>query len=92
MGLFGAFFNVSSEETTNPGAQAPGTGIDITGTLTTLARALVMAVMLHFVWLTLDRFLHNRVGSTNTNGYPETFRITNTEDELVLAAVPAAEK
>ena len=47
MSLFGAFFNVSSEETINSGAQAPGTRTHITGTLTMLARALVMAVMLH---------------------------------------------
>ena len=52
-----------------------------------------MAVMLHYVWLTLGSFLYNRVASTNTNGQPETFGgITNTEDRLALAAVPAAEK
>ena len=93
MGLFGAFFNVSSEETINSGAQAPGTRTHITGTLTTLARALIMAVMLHYAWLTLGSFLYNRVALTNTNGQPETFGgITNAEDGLVLAAVPAAEK
>ena len=67
-GLFGALFNVSSEETINSGAQAPGTRTHITGTLTTLARALVMAVMLHYVWLTLGSFLYNGVASANTNG------------------------
>ena len=92
-GLFGALFNVSSEETINSGAQAPRTRTHITGTLTTLARALVMAVMLYHVWLTLGSFLYNRVASTNTNGQPETFGgITNAEDELALAAVPATEK
>ena len=39
MGLFGAFFVVSSEETINSGAQIPGTRTHITGTLTTLACA-----------------------------------------------------
>ena len=56
-----------------------------------LARALVMAVMLHYVWLTLGSFPYNRVASTNTNGQPETFG-TDAEDGLALAAVPAAEK
>ena len=52
-----------------------------------------MAVMLHYVWLTLGSFLHNRVASTNTNGQPETFGgSTDAEDGLALAAVPAAEK
>ena len=51
MGLFGSFFNVSSEETTNLGAQAPGTRTQITGSLTTLARALIIVVMLHYAWL-----------------------------------------
>ena len=93
-GLFGApFFNVSGEETINSGAQTPGTRTHITGTLTTLARALVMAVMLHYFWLTLGSFPHNRVASTNTNGQPETFGgSTDAEDGLALAAVPAAEK
>ena len=93
MGLFGAFFNVPSEETINSGAQAPGTRTHITGTLTTLARALIMGVMLHYAWLTLGSFLYNRVALTNTSGQPETFGdITNTEAGLALAAVPAAEK
>ena len=93
MGLFGAPFNVSSEEAINSRAQRPGTRTSITGTLTTLARALVMAVMLHYVWLTLGSFPYNRVASTNTNGQPETFGgSTDAEDELALAAVPAAEK
>ena len=92
-GLFGVLFNVSSEETINSGAQAPGTRTHITGTLTTLARVLVMAVMLHYVWLTLGSFLYNRVASANTNGRHQTFGgITNAEDGLALAAVPAAEK
>ena len=61
--------------------------------LTTLARALVMAVMLHYFWLTLGSFPHNRVSSTNTNGQPETFGgSTDAEDGLALVAVPAAEK
>ena len=91
--MFGALFNVSSEKTTNSGAQASGTRTHITGTLTTLARALAMAVMLHYVWLTLGSFLYNRVASTNTNGKPETFGcITNEEDGLGLAAVPTTEK
>ena len=93
MGFLGAFFNVSSEETTNSGAQAPGTRTHITGTLTTLARALIMAVMLHYAWLTLGSFLYSRVDLTNIKGQPETFGgIINAEDGLALAAVPAVEK
>ena len=93
MGLFGAPFNVSSDKAINSGAQTRGTRTHITDTLTTLARALVMAVMLHYVWLTLGSFLYNRVASTNTNGQPETFGgSTDAEDRLALAAVPAAEK
>ena len=70
-----------------------GTQTHITDTLTTLARALVMAVMLHYVWLTLGSFPYNRVASTNTNGQPETFGgSTDAENGLALAAVPAAEK
>ena len=61
MGLFGALFNVSSEETINSGVQASGTQTHITNTLTTLARALVMAVMLHYVRVTLGSFHYNRV-------------------------------
>ena len=88
MGVF-----VSSEEAINSGAQTPGTWTHITGTLTTLARALVMAVTLHYVWLTLSSFPYNRVASTNTNGQPETFGgSTDAKDRLALAAVPAAEK
>ena len=48
MGLFRAFFDVFSEETIDSGAQAPAR-THITGTLKTLARALVMAVTLHYV-------------------------------------------
>ena len=93
MVFFGVFFNVPSEETINSGAQTPGTRTHITGTLTTLDRALIMAVMLHYAWLTLDSFLCNRVALTNTSGQPETFGgITNAEDGLALAVVPAAEK
>ena len=93
MGLFGVPFNVSSEEAINSGVQTRGTRTHITDTLTTLARALVMAVMLHYVWLTLGSFPYNRVASTNTNGQPETFGgSTDAEDRLALAAVPAAEK
>ena len=93
MGLFGAFFNASSEETINSGAKAPGTRTHITGTLATLVRALIMAVMLHYAWLALGSFLYNRVALTNTSGQPETFGgITNAEDGLALAVVPAAEK
>ena len=52
-----------------------------------------MAVILHYVWLTLRSFPHNRVASTNTNGQPETFGgSTDAEDGLARAAVPAAEK
>ena len=92
MGLFGAPFNVSSEEAINWGAQTRGTRTHITDTLTTLARALVMAVMLYYVWLTLGSFPYNRVASTNTNGQRETFGgSTDAEDGLALAAVPAAE-
>ena len=92
-GSFGARFNVSSKEAINLGAQATGTRTHITGTLTTLARALVMAVMLHYVWLTLVSFLYNRVASTNINWQTESFGgIINAEDGLALAAVPAAEK
>ena len=93
MGLFGAFFNALSEETINSRAQAPGTWTHITGTLATLARALIMVVMLHYAWLTLGSFLYNQFASTNTSGQPETFGgITNAEDGLALAVVPAAEK
>ena len=93
MGLFGAPFNVSSEEAINSGAQTPRTRTHITGTRTTLARALVMAVMLHYVWLTLDSFPYNRVASTNTNGQPETFGgSTDAKNGLAVAAVSAAEK
>ena len=57
----------------------------IIDTLTTLARALVMAVLHHYVWLTFGSSLHNRVASTNTNGQPETFcGITTAEDRLVV--------
>ena len=73
MGLFGAPFNVFNEEAINSGAQTRGTRTHIPDTLTTLARALVMAVMLHYVWLTLGSFPYNRVSSTNTNGQPKTF-------------------
>ena len=93
MGVFGAPFNASSEEAINSGAQTPGTRTHITGTLTTLIRALVMAVMLHYVWLTLGSLPYNRVASANTNGKPETLGgSTDAEDGLALAAVPAAEK
>ena len=52
-----------------------------------------MAVMLHYVWLTLGSFPYNRVASTNTNGQPYTFGgSTDAEDGLALTAVPAAEK
>ena len=61
-------------------------------TLTTLARALVMAVLLYYVWLTFGSFLYNRVASTNTNGQPEIFGgITTAEDGLALAVRSAAE-
>ena len=93
MGLFGSFSNVPSEETINSGAQAPRSRTHISDTLATLARALIMAVMLHYAWLTLGSFLFNRVGLMNTSGRPETFGgITNAEDGLALAVVPAAEK
>ena len=56
----------------------------IIDTLTTLARALVMVVLLHYVWLTFGSSLHNRVASMNTNGQHETFcGITTAEDRLV---------
>ena len=93
MGSFVAFFNVSSKETIHSGALVSRTRTHITGTLAKLAHALFMAVMLHYVWLTLGSFLYNRVDSTNIGGQPETFGgITNTEDGLALAAVPAEEK
>ena len=92
-GFFSGFGGTTSEETINSGAQAPGTRTHITGTLKTLARALIMVVMLHYAWLTLGGFLANRVAFTNTSGQPETFGgITNAEDGLTLVAVPAAEK
>ena len=92
-GFFSGFGGATSEETINSGEQAPGTRTHITGTLKTLARALIMAVMLHYAWLTLGSFLYNRVALTNTSGQPETFGgITNAEDGLALAVVPAAEK
>ena len=90
-GFFSGFGGATSGETINSGAQAPGTQTHITGTLKTLAR--IMAVMLHYAWLTLGSFLYNRVALTNTSGQPETFGgITNAEDGLALAVVPAAEK
>ena len=92
-GFFSGFGGATSEETINSGAQAPGTRTHITGTPKTLARALIMAVMLHYAWLTLGSFLFNRVTLTNTSGQPETFGgITNAEDGLALAVVPAADK
>ena len=92
-GFFSGFGGATSEETINSGAQAPGTRTHITGTLKMLARALIMAVMLYYAWLTLDGFFYNRVALTNTSGQPETFGgITNAEDGLALAVVPAAEK
>ena len=92
MGVFGAPFNVSSEEAINSGAQTPGTRTHITDTLTTLVRALVVAVMPHYVWLTLGSFPYNRFASTNTNGQPEIFGGGNDAvDGLALAAVPATE-
>ena len=92
-GLFSGFEGATSEEAINLGAQTRGTRTHITDTLTTLARALVMAVMLHYVWLTLGSFPYNRVASTNTNGQPGTFGgSTDAEDGLALATVPAAEK
>ena len=92
-GFFSGFGVATSEETINSGAQAPWTRTHITGTLKTLARALIMAVMLHYAWLTLGSFPVNRVALTNTSGQPETFGgITNAEDGLALAVVPAAEK
>ena len=92
-GFFSGFGGATSEETINSGAQAPGTRTHITGTLKTLARALIMAVMLHYAWLTLGSFLVNRVALTNTSRQAETFGgITNAEDGLALAVVPAAEK
>ena len=90
--FFSGFGGATSEETINSGA-APGTRTHITGTLKTLARALIMAVILHYAWLTLGNFLFNRVALTKTSGQPETFGgITNVEDGLALAVVPAAEK
>ena len=56
----------------------------IVDTLTTSVRALVTAVLLHYVWTTFGSSLHNRVASTNTNEQPETFcGITTAEDRLV---------
>ena len=92
-GFFSGFGGATSEEAINSGAQAPETRTHITGTLAALARALIMAVMLHYAWLTLGSFLVNRVALTNTSRQPETFGgITNAEDGLALAVVPAAEK
>ena len=92
-GFLSGFEGATSEETINSGAQAPGTRTRITGTLKTLARVLIMVVMLHYAWLTLDSFLFNRVALTNTSGQPETFGgIANAEDGLALAVVPAAER
>ena len=92
-GFFSGFGGATSEEIINSGAQAPGTRSHITGTLKTLARALIMAVTLYYAWLTLGSFLFNRVALTNTSGQLETFGgFTNAEDGLALAVVPAAEK
>ena len=71
----------------------PGLWRHLIDTLTTLDRALVMAVMLHYFWLTLGSFPHNRVASTNTNRQSETFGgSTDAKEGLALAVVPAAEK
>ena len=52
-----------------------------------------MAIMLPYAWLTLGSFLYNRVALTYTSGQSEIFGgITNAEDGLALAVVPAAEK
>ena len=92
-GFFSGFGGATSKETINSGAQVPGTRTHITGTLKTWARALIMAVMLHYAWLTLGSFLYNRVTLTNTSRQLEIFGgITNDEDGLALAVGPAAEK
>ena len=51
---------MSSEETINSGAQSRGARTHITRTLTTFSRALVMAVLLNYLWLTLGSFLQDR--------------------------------
>ena len=80
-GFFSGFGGATSEETINSGAQAPATRTHITVTLKTLARALIMVVMLYYAWLALGSFLVNRVTLTNTSGQLETFGgITNAED------------
>ena len=49
--------------------------------------------MLHYAWLTLGSFLYDRVALTNASGQPENFGgITNAEDGVALAVIPAAEK
>ena len=93
MGLFGAFLTSPAKRSSTRERRHRGLGPTSLGTLTTLARALIMAVMHHYAWLALGSFLYNRVASMNTNGQPETFGgITPAEDGLALAAVPAAEK
>ena len=78
MGLFGAPFNVSGEEAINSGAQTPGTRTHISGTLTTLARALV-------IW----RLCSTTFGSPSAASLiTELHRRTPTGSLKPLAAVP----
>ena len=56
-------FDVSSVKIINSGVQTPGAPTHITDTLTMLARALVMAVLFHYVWLTDGSSLYKRADS-----------------------------
>ena len=91
-GLFSGSGGANSEETEGSAFEIEegpvrrlGLWSHIVDTLTTLARALETAVLLHhYVWTTFGSTLHNRVESTNTNEQPETFcGITTAEDRLV---------
>ena len=98
-GWFSDYGGANSEETEGSTfelkegpVQRLGPWNHITDTLTTLAHALVVAVLLHYGWLTFGSSLYNRVASMSTEEQPETFGgITTTEDGLALAARPAAE-
>ena len=90
-GWFSGFGGANSEETEGSIFEIEeglirrlGLRSHIIDTLTTLARALVMTVLLHYVWLNFVSSLYNRVAPTNSNGQPETFcDITTVEDGLV---------
>ena len=58
----------------------------------TVARALVMTVLLYYVWLTCGSSLYNRLALTDIYRQPETVcGITNDKDRFALGVEPAAE-